>query len=188
MPSISNLTSSSSTTTQNTNAGLSRYPSRSTITSSGPVNQSRTKLSLFAKRLSRLFKKLSSEPTHHYTPFSSPPPQQRKMPARYASNNTVNTMASTSSSSWFQEVQFSNYNITSSRSKQRRRRRKRCLPSYINNINNSQQPISVPIVGINKRVQLSRRPTLTVGTVLFIGHVNFADGVWIGVELDRRGK
>ncbi|OAD01971.1 hypothetical protein MUCCIDRAFT_144322 [Mucor lusitanicus CBS 277.49] len=39
---------------------------------------------------------------------------------------------------------------------------------------------------MHKRVQLTRRPTLTVGTVEFIGHVEFADGVWIGVELDRR--
>ncbi|KAI8635696.1 CAP Gly-rich domain-containing protein [Parasitella parasitica] len=39
---------------------------------------------------------------------------------------------------------------------------------------------------MHRRVQLTRRPTLTVGTVEFIGHVNFAEGVWIGVELDRR--
>jgi hypothetical protein len=43
------------------------------------------------------------------------------------------------------------------------------------------------MVGMHKRVQLTRRPTLTVGTVEYIGHVNFADGVWVGVELDRRG-
>jgi hypothetical protein len=51
-----------------------------------------------------------------------------------------------------------------------------------------QSQVSAPMVGLHRRVQLTRRPTLTVGTVEYIGHVNFADGVWIGVELDRRGK
>lgn len=38
------------------------------------------------------------------------------------------------------------------------------------------------------RVRLLRRTDNTVGTIRFIGEVDFADGVWIGVELDRRGK
>lgn len=50
-----------------------------------------------------------------------------------------------------------------------------------------QSQVSAPMVGLHRRVQLTRRPTLTVGTVEFIGHVNFAEGIWIGVELDRRG-
>ncbi|KAG0184989.1 Dynactin subunit 1 [Apophysomyces sp. BC1034] len=41
-------------------------------------------------------------------------------------------------------------------------------------------------LAIGKRVQLTRRPILTVGTVVYVGHVGFADGIWIGVELDRR--
>ncbi|CAM0139926.1 unnamed protein product [Umbelopsis sp. WA50703] len=36
------------------------------------------------------------------------------------------------------------------------------------------------------RVRLLRRTDDTVGTIRFIGEVDFADGVWIGVELDRR--
>jgi hypothetical protein len=38
------------------------------------------------------------------------------------------------------------------------------------------------------RVRLLRRTDDTVGTVRFIGEVGFADGTWIGVELDRRGE
>lgn len=52
----------------------------------------------------------------------------------------------------------------------------------------SRNQVSAPLVALNRRVQLTRRPMLTVGTVLFVGHVDFADGIWIGVELDRRGK
>lgn len=38
------------------------------------------------------------------------------------------------------------------------------------------------------RVRLLRRTDDTVGTIRFIGEVDFADGTWVGVELDRRGK
>jgi hypothetical protein len=38
------------------------------------------------------------------------------------------------------------------------------------------------------QVRLLRRTDDTVGTVRFIGEVGFADGTWIGVELDRRGE
>lgn len=33
-------------------------------------------------------------------------------------------------------------------------------------------------------------PELTEATLIsmYVGHVNFADGMWIGVELDRKGK
>lgn len=41
---------------------------------------------------------------------------------------------------------------------------------------------------VGKRVQLTRRPVLTVGTVKYVGPVLFAEGTWVGVELDRRGK
>ncbi|KAI8881786.1 hypothetical protein K501DRAFT_154028, partial [Backusella circina FSU 941] len=40
--------------------------------------------------------------------------------------------------------------------------------------------------GLGRRVRLSRRAALTVGTVRFVGHVDFDDGLWIGIELDRR--
>ncbi|CAO3639984.1 unnamed protein product [Cunninghamella blakesleeana] len=39
---------------------------------------------------------------------------------------------------------------------------------------------------VGKRVQLTRRPVLTVGTVKYVGPVLFAEGTWVGVELDRR--
>ncbi|KAI8388461.1 uncharacterized protein BYT42DRAFT_611500 [Radiomyces spectabilis] len=42
------------------------------------------------------------------------------------------------------------------------------------------------MITVGKRVQLIRRPVLTVGTVAYIGHVVFAEGIWVGVELDRR--
>jgi hypothetical protein len=45
-----------------------------------------------------------------------------------------------------------------------------------------------PEIGLGRRVGLSRRAVLTVGTVRFVGHVDFDDGLWIGIELDRRGK
>ncbi|KAI9483098.1 MAG: hypothetical protein EXX96DRAFT_476819 [Benjaminiella poitrasii] len=45
---------------------------------------------------------------------------------------------------------------------------------------------NAPMIGMHRRVQLIRRPALTVGTVAYVGHVNFAEGIWIGVELDRR--
>ncbi|KAI8081446.1 uncharacterized protein BX664DRAFT_340408 [Halteromyces radiatus] len=48
----------------------------------------------------------------------------------------------------------------------------------------AQRKSSMIVVG--KRVQLTRRPVLTVGTVKYVGPVSFADGIWIGVELDRR--
>ncbi|KAF7731913.1 hypothetical protein EC973_007744 [Apophysomyces ossiformis] len=38
------------------------------------------------------------------------------------------------------------------------------------------------------KVCLIRRPLPTFGTVRFIGTVDFAEGEWIGVELESRGK
>ncbi|KAG2186453.1 hypothetical protein INT44_002675, partial [Umbelopsis vinacea] len=39
---------------------------------------------------------------------------------------------------------------------------------------------------LGMRVKLLRRTDDTVGTIRFIGEVDFADGTWVGVELDRR--
>ncbi|ORX61682.1 hypothetical protein DM01DRAFT_1316518 [Hesseltinella vesiculosa] len=39
---------------------------------------------------------------------------------------------------------------------------------------------------VGKRVKLVRRPVLTIGTVKYLGPVDFAEGQWVGVELDRR--
>lgn len=44
------------------------------------------------------------------------------------------------------------------------------------------------IIIVSKRVKLTKRPIAIFGTVAFIGRVHFAEGVWIGVELDKNGK
>ncbi|KAG0737119.1 hypothetical protein G6F26_012236 [Rhizopus arrhizus] len=41
------------------------------------------------------------------------------------------------------------------------------------------------IIIVSKRVKLTKRPITIFGTVAFIGRVHFAEGVWIGVELDK---
>lgn len=141
--------------------GLSRHSSRSTTTSRRIILPNSSKPSnSFAKKLKRFLKRFG--PNHDTVP---------RLSNRYASASTVHT----TSSSW-SHVRLSSNKTFSGKLKQRRR------------FSTSAVQVSAPMVGMNRRVQLTRRPVLTVGTVLFIGHVNFSEGIWIGVELDRRGK
>lgn len=189
LPSIPTLHLSTSTHTQ----GLSRHSSRSTLrttsaTTAGrrvslPVthneNSSASTSSSFASQLTRLLKRFGSN--HHRRRYSSSTSttmgssQQQRLSNRTLSTSTVRTNISTSSTSWSQ-VRLSDgkkeRSISFASMKQKKSLRGQ---------------VSAPMVGMHRRVQLTRRPTLTVGTVEFIGHVNFADGIWIGVELDRRG-
>ncbi|KAG0170791.1 hypothetical protein DFQ28_003072 [Apophysomyces sp. BC1034] len=41
-----------------------------------------------------------------------------------------------------------------------------------------------PVIGA--KVELLRRPLPTLGTIKYVGQVNFAKGVWVGVELESR--
>lgn len=43
-----------------------------------------------------------------------------------------------------------------------------------------------PVIGA--KVELLRRPLPTLGTIKYIGPVNFARGTWVGVELESRRK
>lgn len=43
-----------------------------------------------------------------------------------------------------------------------------------------------PVIGA--KVELLRRPLPTLGMIKFVGHVNFAKGIWVGVELESRCK
>lgn len=144
--------------------GLSRHSSRSTTnTASRRVSlptTTTTTTSSFASHLTRLLKKFGS--SHH---------REQRLPNRTLSTSTVRTHVS----SWSQ-VRVAN-----------NKKERSITFSNIKRKKSLQSQVSAPMVGLHRRVQLTRRPTLTVGTVEFIGHVNFADGVWIGVELDRRG-
>lgn len=157
--------------------GLSRHSSRSTTTSrrinSQTAARQKTCSFNFAKRLARLFKKFGP---HHHGVYMPP------RPVRNSSASTVHTASSSYTSSWLQVRLSTNkerkkLSSTSFSSRMKQKRRFSASTST-----------HTPIIGLNKRVQLIRRPNITVGTILFIGHVDFAEGIWLGVELDRRGK
>ncbi|KAK4521005.1 uncharacterized protein ATC70_006889 [Mucor velutinosus] len=189
LPSIPTLHLSTSTHTN----GLSRHSSRSTLrTTSGTTATRRVSLPVtnnenssasaspsFASQLTRLLKKIGS--SHHRRRYSSSAsattgssPQQQRLANRTLSTSTVRTSISTSSTSWSQ------VRLTDTK-------KERSISfSSIKHRKLLRGQVSAPMVGMHRRVQLTRRPTLTVGTVEFIGHVEFADGIWIGVELDRR--
>ncbi|GAA5809429.1 hypothetical protein MFLAVUS_002837 [Mucor flavus] len=151
---------------------LSRHSSRSTTASRHITLPSTTHHKSFTQRLVRLFKRFGP---NHYGESSLP-----SLPNRHASASTVHTHSSWShvrlSANNDKKKSISSF---SNKMKQRRRFSESAATS-------SRNQVSAPLVALNRRVQLTRRPMLTVGTVLFVGHVDFADGIWIGVELDRR--
>lgn len=162
-------------TTSTYTKALSRHSSRSTTTSRHiTLPSTTTHHKSFTQRLIRLFKRFGP---NHYGESSLP-----SLPNRYASASTVHTHSSWShvrlSANSDKKKSISSF---SNKMKQRRRFSESAATS-------SRNQVSAPLVALNRRVQLTRRPMLTVGTVLFVGHVDFADGIWIGVELDRRGN
>ncbi|KAI8978479.1 hypothetical protein BDB01DRAFT_800049 [Pilobolus umbonatus] len=162
-----------STSTSEYTNGLSRSSSRPVPSSSRGntlSNHLKHNKPSIKHRFIRLFKRIMSYNPHVSSSVSIP---SKKLPNRYLSTSTARTTAS-ASSAWSQilldhknKVQTG---ITFSQKKKKTVRR----------MNSS------PIVSINRRVRLIRRPNLTVGTVSYVGNVDFAKGIWIGVELDRR--
>jgi hypothetical protein len=55
-----------------------------------------------------------------------------------------------------------------------------------NTSDSSDDEMVIPTVGA--KVELLRRPLPTLGTIKYIGDVNFAKGTWVGIELESRGK
>ncbi|KAI8375811.1 hypothetical protein BD560DRAFT_391990 [Blakeslea trispora] len=182
MPSIPNLTITSNSAHTN---GLSRYSSHSTThtgrrvsipersfshttTHTFPLSTSTT----FISHLAKLFKKFSDKPTR--TQFLNESMTDRTLSA-------PTTKVPTSSTSWSQ-IKISQIKVSRIQGKENelfsfaKMKRKKSLKGQV----------SAPMIGMHRRVQLARRPVPTVGTVVFIGHVNFAEGIWVGVELDRR--
>ncbi|KAI8979203.1 hypothetical protein BDF20DRAFT_486474 [Mycotypha africana] len=50
----------------------------------------------------------------------------------------------------------------------------------------SDDEVSNPKPAIGQKVELLRRPLPTLGTIKYIGPVDFAKGIWVGVELESR--
>ncbi|KAI8336857.1 hypothetical protein EDC96DRAFT_487712 [Choanephora cucurbitarum] len=183
IPSIPNLTITSSSTHTN---GLSRYSSHSTTHTARRVSIPRRSLShtttrtfsssnsaTFISHLAKLFKKFSDKSTSPTQSLSESRASQT-LPAP-----TANTEVSTTS--WSQ-IKVSQIKISQIKRRESglfsfaKMKRKRSMKGQV----------SAPMIGMHRRVQLTRRPAPTVGTVMFVGHVSFAEGVWVGVELDRR--
>ncbi|KAI9311128.1 hypothetical protein BX666DRAFT_1868623 [Dichotomocladium elegans] len=66
------------------------------------------------------------------------------------------------------------------------RRSKWGLGGSNSDVSDDEELITMVTPVIGAKVELLRRPLPTLGTIKFVGNVNFARGTWVGVELESR--
>lgn len=130
-------------------------------------------------RPSRLKFELPTTPSRSKSP-SAPPASSSSIPSLYTQTNTN----STNTSAGFLSPQVSQkHNRNRRGSKTRRSRWSIGSNSDVSDDEESPMP---PAVG--DKIELLRRPLPTMGTIKYIGPVQFAEGPYIGVELESRCK
>ncbi|KAL7319792.1 hypothetical protein PS15m_002885 [Mucor circinelloides] len=128
-------------------------------------------------RPSRLKFELPTTPSRSKSP-SAPPASSSSIPSLYTQTNTN----STNTSAGFLSPQVSQkHNRNRRGSKTRRSRWSIGSNSDVSDDEESPMP---PAVG--DKIELLRRPLPTMGTIKYIGPVQFAEGPYIGVELESR--
>ncbi|CAO3595054.1 unnamed protein product [Absidia cylindrospora] len=118
---------------------------------------------------------------HHHHRY---PQQQQQQQSHQSSSSTPALGKRSCNKSETKSTLFSWTTVPLRSPKKKRGLLHRILHSDV--LMNKQAQRKAMIVVVGKRVQLNRRPVLTVGTVKYVGTVSFAEGIWVGVELDRR--
>ncbi|GAN00744.1 hypothetical protein MAM1_0002d00166 [Mucor ambiguus] len=156
-------------------------------TSSPPSSSasSQTMPASITARPSRLKFELPATPSRSKSPSAPLPPSSSSMPSLYtqANNNSSSTTASAAAGFLSPAVnqKYSNRNRRGSKT-----RRSRWSIGSNSDVSEDEESALPPAVG--DKIELLRRPLPTMGTIKYIGPVQFADGPYIGVELESRCK
>lgn len=142
-------------------------------------SSSQTVPASLAARPSRLKFELPTTPSRSKSP-SAPPASSSSIPSLYTQTNTNSTNTS---------VGFLSPQVSQKHNRNRRgskTRRSRWSIGSNSDVSDDEESPMPPAVG--DKIELLRRPLPTMGTIKYIGPVQFAEGPYIGVELESRCK
>ncbi|KAK4516770.1 ADP/ATP carrier protein [Mucor velutinosus] len=148
------------------------------VSPTSPPPSSQTMPACITTRPSRLKFELPTTPARSKSPSAPSTPSSSSMPSLYIQTNN-NTNASAAG--------FLSPPVNQKHSRNRRgskTRRSRWSIGSNSDVSDDEESSLPPAVG--DKIELLRRPLPTMGTIKYIGPVQFAEGPYIGVELESR--
>lgn len=147
---------------------------------STPPSSTQTMPASITARPSRLKFELPATPSRSKSPSA---PSSFSMPSLYT--QTASTSNANASAAGFLSPPAANQKYGGNRNRRgSKTRRSRWSIGSNSDVSDDEDPLVAPAVG--DKIELLRRPLPTMGTIKYIGPVQFAEGPYIGVELESR--